>query len=1039
MAILLYVVFALSGAAGLIYETIWSRYLGLFVGHSAYAQVIVLVIFLGGMSLGAAVASGRSERIAQPLLWYAGVEMLVGMIGIVFDSVFVSATNLSYDVIFPALGSGVMVVIVKWTIAAALILPQSVLLGMTFPLMSAGVLRVLRTPVAASGRVLGLLYFTNSLGAASGGLIAGFVLIAEAGLPGTLIAAAMINLVVALVVIVAVRVRRGHLAGVAARAGEIVPAAPTSSDAMAGGNDERLADPAFRRLWRVLLWVAGGTALASFVYEIAWIRMLSLVLGGATHSFELMLSAFILGLALGAWWVRSRADRFADPVRALAITQVVMGVLAVATMPLYLQSFQWFAALMQGLSQTVQGYWMFTVAKYAVALGVMLPATFCAGITLPLITRTLLAARSGERAIGTVYAVNTLGSIIGAAVAGMVLMPLLGLKLLLVAGALVDIGFGIWLLTGAATGQRAPVRMWWPLATASLAGVALLAAVSHFDQRRLTSGVYRYASAEISPESQPIFYADGRTATVSAREDKTSGQRSLSTNGKPDASLGKLWREPPDTAGPSSGLAGDQAAQILLPLITLAYAPRAGHIALIGMGSGMSAHVLLGSDSLKELTTIEIEPKMIEGARVFLPANHRVFDDPRNRFKIDDAKSVFAAGRQQYDMILSEPSNPWVSGVSGLFTDEFYQRVRESLTDRGVLGQWLHLYETNDLLVLSVLAAVQRNFPSYELYMASSSDVVIIASKAPRLPAPDWTVTANHGIAEDLRRVYPLTPRAFEAAWVAGSAALTPLLKPWHGVNSDYFPVLDLGTEQSRFLKTSANGFYALATDRFSIVHAMMGRREDFGTEHSPSMEMARVEALALGARLREAMVKPAGVDPDVEGDSFLPNAFYDARALQAFMATGKSPGDWHAWISHVADLDEVVHGGTAGVVDEAFYTQVAAYMRAANAPFGARAGVQFVHALSKWDWGTAEALIPTLLAFERKSDPWVGAALLRSGGVVALLKAGKAAPARKLFNELSSASHIAPGDVRSLLLDAWIRAAETPDSTNSARPAGAP
>ena len=1036
MAILLYAVFALSGAAGLIYETIWSRYLGLFVGHSAYAQVIVLVIFLGGMSLGAAGASQRSERIAQPLLWYAGIELLVGVIGIAFDSVFVSATNLSYDVIFPALGSGVSLVVAKWTIAAVLILPQSVLLGMTFPLMSAGVLRVLRTPVASSGRVLGLLYFTNSLGAATGGLLAGFVLITESGLPGTLLAAAIINLVVALAVIVAVRVRRGQQAGAAAQAGEPAPAAPAASDAMQGGHDDRLADPAFRRLWRVLLWVAGGTALASFIYEIAWIRMLSLVLGGATHSFELMLSAFILGLALGAWWVRSRADRFADPVRALGITQVVMGTLAVATMPVYLESFEWFATLMQALAPSAQGYGLFTLAKYGVALSVMLPATFCAGITLPLITRTLLAARSGERAIGTVYAVNTLGSIVGAALAGMVLMPLLGLKLLLIAGALVDIGFGIWLLAGATTGVRARARTWWPAAAASLACVVLLGMVSRFDQRVLTSGVYRYAAAKISPESRTLFYADGRTATVSAREDTATGQRSLATNGKPDASLGRIWRVAPDSAGPTSGLGGDQAAQILLPIITLAYAPQAAHVAVIGQGSGMSSHVLLGSESVTALTTIEIEPKMIEGSRVFLPANRRVFDDARARFVIDDAKSVFAASRQQYDLILSEPSNPWVSGVSGLFTDEFYERVKVSLTDRGVLGQWLHLYETNDLLVLSVLAAVQRNFPSYELYMASSSDMLIIASKAPQLPAPDWSVVRQRELAEDLRRVYPLTPRAFEGTWLAGSAALGPLLKQWPGVNSDYFPVLDLGTERARFMRTSANGFYGLATDRFSIVHAMTGRRDDFGTERDAAMEIARVEALALGTRLRSAMAQPTGIDPAMEGDAFLPNALFEARSMQAFMATGKSPGNWKAWISHVADLEEVVHGGTAGVVDEQFYAQLVAYMRKANAPFGARAGVQFVHALSKWDWTTADVLINTLLVLERKSDPWVGAALLRSGGVVARLKMGRVAEARKLYNELTPGLRVGPGDVRSLLLDAWIRAAEKPDT---ARPAGGP
>ncbi|MBI3790807.1 MAG: spermidine synthase, partial [Gemmatimonadetes bacterium] len=161
MAGLLYAIFVLSGAAGLIYESVWSRYLGLFVGHSAYAQVIVLVIFLGGMSLGAFITGERSSELARPLRWYVGVELVVGIIGIAFHDVFVAVTSVAYDGIFPALGAGAALTVVKWLIAAALILPQSVLLGMTFPLMSAGVLRATRARATQSGRVLAMLYFTN--------------------------------------------------------------------------------------------------------------------------------------------------------------------------------------------------------------------------------------------------------------------------------------------------------------------------------------------------------------------------------------------------------------------------------------------------------------------------------------------------------------------------------------------------------------------------------------------------------------------------------------------------------------------------------------------------------------------------------------------------------------------------------------------------------------------------------------------------------------------------------------------------------------
>src|SRR5690242_18764975 len=163
----------------------------------------------------------------------------------------------------------------------------------------------------------------------------------------------------------------------------------------------------------LLLAVSFGTAVASFIYEIGWIRMLSLVLGSATHSFELMLSAFILGLALGGLWVRGRIDALGDPARFLGVVQVAMGLAALATLPLYGEMFEVMQAVIRGLAKTGSGYAMFLLASHGIALAIMFPATFCAGMTLPLITYALLRAGHGERSIGAVYGANTLGSIAG--------------------------------------------------------------------------------------------------------------------------------------------------------------------------------------------------------------------------------------------------------------------------------------------------------------------------------------------------------------------------------------------------------------------------------------------------------------------------------------------------------------------------------------------------------------------------------------------------------------------------------------------------
>jgi spermidine synthase len=1016
------VVFILSGAAGLIYESIWSRYLGLFVGHSAYAQIIVLVIFLGGMSAGAYLVGQRSERIRRPLRAYAYVELAAGAIGVVFDDVYRGVSGVAYEHIFPALAGGPGLIIAKWLLAGLLILPQSVLLGATFPLMSAGALRLRGD---RPGQTLGLLYFANSLGAAIGVLLAGFALIRWVGLPGTLITAAGLNVVVGLAVIL-VEPAFGWDELEAGRGKREARSETAEAEAEPSLPPPRFPLPA---LWRLLLAVSFGTAVASFIYEIAWIRMLSLVLGSATHSFELMLSAFILGLALGAYWVRTRADRFDDSVRALGIVQWLMGMAAIATLPLYIMTFEWMASFQQSLQRTPPAYSAFMLMRYAICLAVMLPATFCAGMTLPLITRTLIAAGAGERAVGAVYAINTLGSIVGVALAGLVLMPLLGLKMLLIAGALVDIALGVALLRPTmARVRRDRVPIVLGAAIASVLFVAGISAFLRFEPAVLSSGVFRYG--RVSRPEHYIFhyYRDGRTATVSVRQSRGDDLLSLATNGKPDASLDTAWLKPPRPTAPPVALTRDLSAQIMLPLATLAHAPKARVGAVIGHGSGLTSHILLGSPHIRELATIEIEPEMIKASRVFLPANRRVFEDPRSRFVIDDAKSYFAAGRRKYDLIMSEPSNPWVSGVSGLFTVEFYKRVRRYLTDGGVFGQWMHLYEMNDDLVLSVLAALDEVFGDYEIFMTGASDALVVASPG-RLPAADWSVVNFPGIREDLKRVIPLTPTALERTRLASRAVMHPVLVLGRA-NSDFYPVLDLGAERARFMGRPAAGFRSLAERRFDLVAALTGRRYGFGTDpQAATPDIPKVAALSFGARVRARREpRPAArADSATSADRDVAAAVYRRDVLDRLAASGRPPADWQVWFDQVVDAESDLHRGTAGVADEQFYGSVLRYARGHGAPREATAAIEFLHGLAAWNFAEVLAASPILEAAQRARRPWITSELLRDGTVVAHLATGDVTGARRRMKELSPLGDA--GDdafqFRSRLLFAYIVFAE--------------
>ncbi len=1011
MLVALTLLFILSGAAGLFYESVWSRYLGLFVGHNAYAQVIVLVIFLGGMALGAMIVGRITERIKEPLFGYAMIEFAVGLVGLFFQDIYVGVTNWAYMTVFPATAGSVMLTVSKWGIAALLILPQSILLGATFPLMSAGALRRIRRD---PGRTLSILYFANSLGAAIGVLVAGFYLIRTSGLPGTILAAVILNFIVAIGAMVAMKY---HPAAESAAAEASGPEAQRSPALTASGLG-------LGTIHRLLLWTALGTAVASFVYEIVWVRMLSLALSSATHSFDLMLSAFILGLALGAFWVRGRADRFANPLRVLGIVQLCMGVLALATLPVYFHAFGWVGTLLRAFARTEPGYAGFNIARYGICLLVMLPATFCAGITLPLITRTLVSGGVGERAIGQVYSWNTFGSIIGVAVSALILMPLVGLKALLTTGALLDMGIGVTILFVIARAAPQARRLAFAAAGVWVA-VALVVSLSPgFDRNLLLSAIYRFGTVPEQGSREVLYYHDGRTATVSAQKILAIGETFIATNGKSDGSLPAYWFTPCDSTSPKRPLKGDAATQAMMALMMLAYKPEAEVGAVIGQGTGMSSHLLLANPKLKALYTIEIEPEMLRASRAFYPANRRDFDDPRSHYVVDDAKSYFAAAGRQYDFIFSEPSNPWVSGVSGLFTVEFYDRVNQYLKPGGVFAQWIHLYDINDQLVMTVLAALHQKFDHYEILMPAGSDMLVVASNGSTGMRPDWSILTLPAIEQDFCHQIPFTPEAMEATWLGNRRTLGPLVARMTQPNSDFYPHLDNGAEQTRFMGQQASGIFGLSAERFDLTAPFVGRRVGLASfTQAPAPDIPRLYNLALGATLRDPRAYlPSDTIPDDDRRSA---ALYRERGWKTELAAAEVPGDWRVWIQRMADIERDRYAGTVGYADEAFYADIVRFLDRTRAPASVRAVIAFRRGISGWDFPSAARAAEPLIADALDHKSWLPPDELREGTVVARLMGRDIEGARRAFEALAPLTRKPSGDFRAALLAAYIETAQ--------------
>jgi spermidine synthase len=709
-------------------------------------------------------------RLKNLLFAYAIVEIALGAMALIFHDLFIRYLDISFSTVIPYLNQPLPINLYKWVTASIIILPQSILLGATFPLMAGGILR--RFP-GLSGYKVSVIYFVNTFGASLGVLVSGFYLTKLWGLKGAIIAAGVLDLFVGFTIL-ALCLREKPVA--------------------AGNENAELTSkpvliphslPDRRHYYYPLLAVSCLTAMASFIYEIGWIRMLSLVLGSSTHSFELMLSAFILGLALGSFFIRNKLDTIKNAPRFLGIVQIVMGATAIMTLFTYGNMFRFMSFTVDGLDMNAQGYVFFNIMSHLICMAVMLPTTICAGMTVPLIIHMLYKHGYGEQAIGKAYAVNTAGGILGVIVAVWVLMELVGLKYLITIGAALDIGIGLYVLRHFSETRRSLTRT----IARPAAVVILLAAVlfANIDPVLTSSGVFRHGV--ISTEKNVLGHIDGKTASITLF--RSGSNFILSTNGKPDASVGA-----------EEELSPDEYTASLLALLPLSVRSETRTAAIVGMGSGIAAHYMLYDQTIERLDVIEIEPAMVTLAQKIGPRVANTFNDPRCNIYIEDAKTFFSAGSLAYDVIISAPSNPWVSGVSSLFSIEFYRHISGHLNDGGLLVQWFQAYEADITILASVLKALGEYFPVYDMYMFESNLIIIAAKDA----------DTDISIKRDVLEIAPdmgvdtfmwLLGVDDRLIRVAGSGLLKPLVNTYPApANTNFHSFVDRYAVKHRFMNS---------------------------------------------------------------------------------------------------------------------------------------------------------------------------------------------------------------------------------------------
>lgn len=701
-SILVYAFFILSGICGLVYEVVWDRYLLTFVGVSTYAHTVVLTTFMGGLALGSLLFGRLATGSFNGLRLYGWLEVGIGMYAVLFPHLFTSLGDLYVILARPFYPHVAGLTMARFLLCMALLLPPTVLMGGTLPVLT----QFLTGERVHLRRNVSLLYAANSAGAVLGTYLGGFWLIRELGFAMTLVSVGFANVLLGFAAVFLSRTLRPQ------------GSAPREEETQSP--DSFLYSPAEAR---TAGWMAALSGAITMGLEVTWVRYWGLVLGSSTYSFTLMLMAFISGIALGSLIV---AGRFGRRNLASLLFWTFFGTAAILLLglPFYDRVPYWFARLRLWFGNTHGSYLAYQFCVYLGCFLMMFIPTTLSGMVLPLTIR--IASRAAGRLgrdVGRIYALNTLGTLAGSMLCGLVLLSWIGLE------ATFRLLFAFYLAAAAFLWFRGEKRQVWPLAAlAALAGLHF-SYYQPWDQLVLNQGLYRPGQADFVPQGETwkqylkilskagvrvLEIHEGHSASVAILQ-YTQGQRSMHINGKVDASL------------------GDETSQQMTGHLPLLAHPRPQTGLVIGLGSGSTAAALEAHD-LKRVDVVELHPEVIAGSRAFEAYTGGVLSRPGVNLFVDDALHFLRVSTVRYDVIASEPTNPWQAGVGNLFTREYYQLLSTHLEPGGIVSQWIPTYEISDEVVAMLLRTVASVFPYVELFQTKPYDLILLAAHQPIRP-----------------------------------------------------------------------------------------------------------------------------------------------------------------------------------------------------------------------------------------------------------------------------------------------------------------
>lgn len=843
-----------SGAAGLIYQVVWTRLLSTYLGHTVASAGTVLAAFMGGLAVGALLA-GRVTRgldHGRTLRLYAAVELFIALSALALPF----ALEATAPLLARAYGEspGTAFAVARFAAALFVVFVPAAAMGATYPIAvatggtppgaSSG------APRAADASRAGRLYALNTAGAALGATVAGFVLIPSVGLTRTTLVGVLLNLVAATVAWSLARVRGTKHS---ARSPRAKNDAPSTSD----------VTPAV-----IPLTLAALSGLAALSYEVAFTRALAVVLGPTSYAFAAMLAAFITGMAVGAT-VAARRVRQARAARTAIVWALTASAGAAAAAAWFTGSRLPLIIATAVADPSARAMTVLALASlYSAA--VLLPLGIALGAVFPLCL--VLASRDGELSEGraaTLYGVNTVGAIAGSLAAAFLLVPMLGVRQTL------NVGAAISLMTAAlvliAPGGRAGGRA-LAFAAIGLVGV-LLVALPAWDVNLLTAGGYTYATdvrdlkldLDVGLRAGRLeYFREGATGAVSVR--RLAGTLAMAIDGKVDASNGP-----------------DMVTQKLLGHLPLLLHEGPEEVCIIGLGSGVTLGAVL-THPISRADVIEISPEVVEASSFFAADNHRALEDPRAHLIVGDGRSHLRYTSRTYDVIISEPSNPWMMGNAALFTREFFEEIRDRLTPEGLVCQWAHTYDLSADDVRSIAATFTSVFPGAAMWLVGRGDVLLVATRdgsEPKLGAmrQAWT---RKNVADDLSAVGVYDPFGVLSLYITGGDPLR------HDVNG-----ARLETDDRPSLEfTAPVGLYDRSDDE--------------------RMPLARLAPAAAPAAVRDALATAGSVEWRNRGRLQLRVRDYEAAFDDFSRAVALDPDD-------ILALDGLIEAaGAAQRTDEA-------------------------------------------------------------------------------------------------------------------------